>query len=442
MIERSIIQNLRVWKSSNDRKPLVLRGARQVGKTTTVNIFAKEFKQYIYLNLERKEDAELFEKYKTIDELVKGIFFIKNKNITIEDTLIFIDEIQEVPIALNVLRYFFEDYPQYYVIAASSLLETLFNKEISFPVGRVEFMVVRPLSFDEFLLAMGEEMAYEQKNTFPINEFAHSKLLDLFHLYTLIGGMPEIVSKYAQTKDLFSLNRVYESLIISYLDDVEKYAASSKQALIMRHAIRSCFTEAGKRIKFQGFGNSTYSSREMGECLRIIEKAMLINLVFPTTQTNFPYAIDIKKSPRLQVLDTGMLNYFTGIQKQIFGTVDLNNIYQGIISEHIVGQELLANNYSYLNGLKFWVREKKDSTAELDFLVECKGDVYPIEVKSGSTGSLRSLHQFMEASSNNIAFRLSASKYSIDNITTPNKKEFKLINLPYYLSGNIKSYCP
>ena len=180
----------------------------------------------------------------------------------------------------------------------------------------------------------------------------------------------------------------------------------------------------------------------MGECLRIIEKAMLINLVFPTTQTNFPYAIDIKKSPRLQVLDTGMLNYFTGIQKQIFGTVDLNNIYQGIISEHIVGQELLANNYSYLNGLKFWVREKKDSTAELDFLVECKGDVYPIEVKSGSTGSLRSLHQFMEASSNNIAFRLSASKYSIDNITTPNKKEFKLINLPYYLSGNIKSYCP
>lgn len=442
MIKRSIIQDLRVWKASINRKPLVLRGARQVGKTTTVNIFAQEFKQYIYLNLERKEDAEPFEKFRTIDELINGIFFLKNKSISIEDTLIFIDEIQEVPIALNVLRYFFEDYPRFSVIAAGSLLETLFNKDVSFPVGRVEFMVLRPLSFDEFLLAVGEDMAYEQKNTFPINEFAHNKLLELFHLYTLIGGMPEVVSKYSQTKDLFSLNKVYESLILSYLDDVEKYASSSKQALIMRHAIRSCFTEAGKRIKFQGFGNSTYSSREMGECLRIIEKAMLINLVFPTTHVNHPYAIDIKKSPRLQVLDTGMLNYFTGIQKQIFGTDDLNNIYQGIITEHIVGQELLANNYSYLNGLKFWVREKKDSTAELDFLVECNGDVYPLEIKSGATGSLRSLHQFMEVYSNDTAFRLCASPYSVDNITTPNKKQFKLINLPYYLAANLKNYCP
>lgn len=213
-----------------------------------------------------------------------------------------------------------------------------------------------------------------------------------------------------------------------------------KLKLLPKHAIRSCFREAGNRIKFQGFGESAYASREMGEALRTLEKAMLINLIYPTTQTMLPFMPDIKRSPRLQVLDTGMLNYFSGVQKQLFGTKDLNTIYKGHISEHIVGQELLAKQTSLLNTLNFWVREKKDSVAELDYLLPYEGTMIPVEVKSEATGRLRSLHQFMEVYKGDLAVRLYAGKYSIDVLTTPTGKEYRLVNMPYYLAGVIKQY--
>ena len=135
----------------------------------------------------------------------------------------------------------------------------------------MEYRILRPLSFEEYLDAMGEDAALEQYNTLPIASFAHDKLLSLFHEYTLIGGMPEVVATYAETRDLVSLKPIYDSLILSYLDDVEKYAKNNNQTQIMRHAIRSCFFEAGNRIKFQGFGHSGYASREMGEVLRTLE---------------------------------------------------------------------------------------------------------------------------------------------------------------------------
>ena len=440
MFERFIIQELKRWKTSLHRKPLILRGARQVGKTTVVGIFATCFEQYIYLNLEKKKDKELFLKYDSMKDLVAAIFFEKNKNLLSTDTLIFIDEIQEVPEALAMLRYFYEEYPQYYVVAAGSLLESLFDNKIHFPVGRVEYMVLRPFSFEEFLDAMNETSALEQYHNIPVAQFAHNKLLSLFHEYTLIGGMPEIISVYAETKDLVALKPVYESLILSYLDDVEKYAGSQNQTQMMRHAIRSCFFEAGNRIKFQGFGQSNYGSREMGEVLRTLEKAMLIHLVYPTTQTSLPFLPDIKRAPRLQVLDTGMLNYFAGIQKSVFGTNDLNSVYRGHIAEHIAGQELLAKQTSTLESLRFWTREKKDSVAETDFLCSINGDVYPVEVKSGATGKLRSLHLYMEESDCNTAIRLYAGTFSIDEITTTNGKKYRLLNIPYYLTGVLSEY--
>lgn len=440
MIKRAIVEELKEWKKAKGRKPLVLRGARQVGKTTAVNLFAESFEQYIYLNLEKEKDRQLFEKYTSVDDLIQAIFFTKNKSTLSSDTLLFIDEIQVVPEALAMLRYFYEDYPQYHVIAAGSLLESLFNNKISFPVGRVEYKVLRPLSFDEFLGAMGETSALAQYRVVPVVSFAHDKLLELFHLYTLIGGMPEIVARYVDTKDLVSLKPVYESLILSYMDDVEKYASTSAQIQIMRHAIRSCFREAGSRIKFQGFGESSYASREMGEALRTLEKAMLINLVYPTTQTLIPFMPDIKRSPRLQVLDTGMLNYFAGVQKELFGTKDLNTVYQGHIAEHIVGQEILAKQTSLLTLLNFWVREKKDSVAELDYLFPYEATMVPVEVKSGATGRLRSLHQFMNVYPGELAVRLYAGQYSVDTLTTPEGKEYRLLNIPYYLAGMLKPY--
>ena len=345
-----------------------------------------------------------------------------------------------MPEALNMLRYFHEEYPQYHVIAAGSLLETLFDNTISFPVGRVEYRVLRPVSFEEYLNAMGETAALEQYHKVPIASFAHEKLLSLFHEYTLIGGMPEVVSMYSKTRDLVALKPVFESLILSYIDDVEKYAKNPNQVQMMRHAIRSCFLEAGYRIKFFGFGQSNYGSREMGEVLKTLEKAMLIHLIYPTNQTALPFLPNMKRFPRLHVLDTGMLNYFAGIQKLLFGTTDLNTIYQGRIAEHIVGQELLAQQTNILETLRFWTREKKDSSAELDYLCNFNGDVIPIEVKSGATGRLRSLHLYMEESDSDLAIRLYAGQFAIDDITTLNGKKYKLLNIPYYLVGKLEEY--
>ena len=441
MFKRGIIEELKKWKISENRKPLILRGARQTGKTTIVEQFAIEYSQYIYLNLERAADKELFVRYNSINEIVQAIFFQNNKKAEqMADTLLFIDEIQQSPEAVALLRYFYEDYPDLHVIAAGSLLETLLGKSINFPVGRVEYRAVRPVSFAEFLSAMDEEQALKQYHTVPVKEFAHEKLIKLFHTYTLIGGMPEIVANYVKNKDITALQNMYESLLLPYFDDVEKYAKNPGQIQILRHAIRSIFYEAGRRVKFQGFGASSYNSKEMGEVLRALEKTMLMQLIFPTTQTEAPFSPDIKKSPRLQVLDTGMLNFFSGLQKELFGTLDLNDLYRGKITEHIIGQELLASSYSFLNSLHFWVRDKKQSEAEIDIMYPYHSTMIPVEVKSGKSGKLRSLLYYLDNSTIDFAVRFYAGKLQLEEHKTLSGKTFKLLNLPYYLSGKLKEY--
>ena len=441
MFKRGIVAELCKWKVSESRKPLILRGARQTGKTTIVEQFATEYSQYISLNLERAIDKDIFVRYNSINDVVQTIFFQHNKKIEqIADTLLFIDEIQQSPEAVALLRYFYEDYPDLHVIAAGSLLETLLGKSINFPVGRVEYRAVRPVSFAEFLLAMNEEQALEQYNTIPVKNFAHEKLIKLFHTYTLIGGMPEIVANYIKNKDLTALQNVYESLLIPYFDDVEKYAKNLGQIQILRHAIRSIFYEAGRRIKFQGFGASSYKSKEMGEVLRTLEKTMLMQLIFPSTQTRPPFLPDIKKSPRLQVLDTGMLNFFSGLQKELFGTQDLNDLYKGKVTEHIVGQELLASSHSFLNSLHFWVRDKKQSDAEIDIMYPYGSSMIPVEVKSGKSGKLRSLNYFLDISDIDFAVRFYAEKLRMEEYKSPTGKGFRLLNLPYYLSGKLRDY--
>jgi len=441
MYQRNAVKELIKWKYSDGRKPLVLRGARQVGKTTVVDIFAENYAQYIYLNLEREKDRVVFTKYGSIDDIVHYIFLQYNKNLDrASETLLFIDEIQVEPKAVAMLRYFYEAYPNLHVIAAGSMLETLFDRGINFPVGRVEFRVLRPVGFEEFLGALGESQALELYHKVPLPAFAHNKLLQLFHSYTLIGGMPEVVAKYAQNRDVGSLSNIYESLLATYFDDVEKYAKNSNQVQMVRHAIRSSFYEAGTRIKYQGFGASSYHSKEMSEVLRILEKTMLLNLVFPTTQTVVPFMPDVRKSPRLHALDTGMVNYFSGLQRELFGTRDLHAHYKGKIAEHIVGQEFLASKFNIFNTLHFWIRDKKQSDAEVDFLYTFDGQTIPVEVKSGKSGKLRSLHQFLEMSDIPIAVRLYAGQFQIEEHKTLTGKPFKLINIPYFLAGKLDSY--
>lgn len=441
MLHRNILNELADWKNKPDRKPLILRGARQVGKTTIVEMFSKTFEQYIDLNLELEEDAAPFKNYKNVQQLTEALFFLRDKDIgKYKSTLLFIDEIQEVPGALNMLRYFYEQLPDLHVIAAGSLLETAINGSSKIPVGRVEYKVVRPMSFDEFLQANNDKAASEQFRKVPVSEYAHNKLLTLFHTYTLIGGMPSIVDHYLKNKNLTALSSLYESLIFSYINDVEKYGRTNNLIQVIRHVINSSYFEAGTRIRFNHFGNSNYNSKEIGEAIRTLEKVMLLRLIYPTTNTKPPIVPDFKKSPRLQVLDTGMMNYFAGIQKEIIGTIDLDNIYQGKVAEHIVGQELLASKFNILSGLNFWVRQKADATAEVDFVIQHDGEIIPIEVKSGATGSLRSLHVFMDAAPHSLAIRLYNGKVKTDQITTLSGKKYQLLNLPYYLGAQIEKY--
>jgi predicted AAA+ superfamily ATPase len=326
------------------------------------------------------------------------------------------------------------------VIAAGSLLETLLDRHISFPVGRVEYLRVHPLTFEEFLLATGEDQAAAMLNRIPLPVIAHDKLLKLFHRYALIGGMPEVVQLYAQDKDLTQLAPVYDSLITAYLDDIEKYSPRTSQTPVLRHVIQSSFREAGNRIKLAGFGQSNYGSREIGESLQLLEKALLLQRLYPVTDTQLPLTPNHKKSPKLQLLDTGLINYFAGLQTEVFGTTDLNAVYGGKVVEHLVGQELYASHISMLFKLHFWVREKKQSNAEVDFVLAYENKVIPVEVKSGASGRLRSLHQFVDRADHALAVRLYAGKLSVEKAVTLAGKEYQLVNLPYYLASRIEQY--
>jgi predicted AAA+ superfamily ATPase len=287
---------------------------------------------------------------------------------------------------------------------------------------------------------MGEKEALQYLLQIPAAPFTHDRLLQLFHTYALIGGMPEVVAHYSQNKDLTALSSIYDSLITAYIDDVEKYTSSASQVQHISHAIRASFSQAGKRIKFEGFGNSPYRSRDMGEALRTLEKALLIQLLYPCTDVQLPLLPDHKKSPRLQVLDTGMLNYFAGIQKEVLGTIDLNKVYQGNLIEHLVGQELLATQFNALSSLNFWVREKQTSTAEVDYIWQFDGKLIPVEVKSGTEGKLKSLHLFMDLAPHPMAIRYYAGEISITKASTPCGKTYHLLNLPYYLVSQTNQY--
>ncbi|MEI7424018.1 MAG: AAA family ATPase [Prolixibacteraceae bacterium] len=438
MFYREIIDKLKDWAGRDNRKPLVLRGSRQVGKTTAVEMFSKEFDQYIALNLEREEERKIFETAYPFQDLLMAMFFYAGKERRLGRTLIFIDEIQNAPRAIALLRYFKEEAGDLFVIAAGSLLETIMDRKISYPVGRVEYMMMHPVTFREFLGATGENQSLEILNSNDIPAFAHPHLMRQFKKYLTIGGMPQVVEQYAHNNDLTALQPIYESLLKSYIEDVEKYAPSSSQVQYIRHILNTAFEIAGSRITIENFGGSTYKFREMREAFTTLEKTFLFQLVYPTTEAVIPALPKLKLKPRLHTLDTGLINYATNMVKDILSMEDIADVYRGRIAEHITGQELLAMSNSIMNKLQFWVREKKQSSAEIDYLYQYNGKLIPIEVKSGSIGKLRSLHQFMDVAPHHLAVRVWQGPYSVEKAKTIAGTEFTLLNLPFYLVHRIE----
>lgn len=437
MFKRLALNYLRKWAQKEERKPLVLRGARQVGKTTLVKMFADDFDHYIYLNLEEADNAKLFAADSTFDDLLAGIFFRANLTADSHRTLIFIDEIQNEPKAVQALRYFYERRPDLYVIAAGSLLESLMGRHISFPVGRVEYMALHPCTFTEFLSAIGEEALACQIEKIAVPQSLHSYTLELFKKYMIIGGLPEVVANYAQHRDMVRLNGVFNSLLSGYRDDVEKYADKPREQDTIRYILNYGWTSAAHRIQFAKFTNTSFKSADVSNAFRTLEKALLLELVYPLTSTSFPILPDLKKSPKLFWLDTGLVNYVAGMQEELLFTTDSDELWNGDIAEHSVAQELLGATTTFGEKRMFWVRDARNSQAEVDFVLRHKSHLLPIEVKTGSNSKLRSLHLFMEESKENIALRLWNGPMTSDVITRSDGRLFTLYNIPLYYAGHL-----
>jgi predicted AAA+ superfamily ATPase len=353
--------------------------------------------------------------------------------------LIFIDEIQNSPKAITLLRYFYEEAKDLYVIAAGSLLENILEENLSFPVGRVEYMAMHPCTFREFLGAMGEDQSLDIYHQDEIPEYAHDQLSLLFKRYTIIGGMPQILQDFSNQQDFAALRKMYDALITSLSEDVEKYAKSAPAIQYIRHVISTSFREAGNRITFERFGNSPYRGREIKEAFTTLEKTMILKLVYPITSTQLPILPDLRKKPRLHLFDTGLVNHSVGLMGDLIAEKSIDNVYRGRIAEHIVGQELIGNTFSVADSLEFWTREKKESSAEVDYAVQYNGMIIPVEVKAGAVGKLRSLHQFIEASPHDWAVRFYSDKFKVQDVQTVSGVKYKLINLPHYLAGKLGS---
>lgn len=437
-LKRTAYQSLKEWKESGNRKPLIIRGARQVGKTTLVRQFAHEFDHFVELNLERDKERALFE-LDDVNKTLNAAYLLKGKTIGDGSVLLFIDEIQVSPKAIALLRYFFEERPDIYLIAAGSLLDFALQSVASFPVGRVSYLYLSPLNFEEYLQALHQMPAIEAMKQIPVQDYAHQTLLNLFHEYAMLGGMPEVVAEYIENKNISRVIPIYNNLWQTYKDDLEKYARNTSERNVLRHVIDSAPSESD-RIKFEGFGQSNYRSREVGEALRALDLANIIRLVYPTTSLKPPVATDRKKRPRLQFLDTGLLNHALSLQSDLLKIQDMNDIHRGRISQQLVTQQLISIEMNSRYQPHFWVREEKDSSSEVDLVFHHGKYVIPIEIKSGKQGKLRSLHQFVERADHPYAVRMHAGEFAVETAKTPAGKPYMLMNMPYYLATKTPGY--
>ncbi len=437
MFNRKIINYLAGWKEKATRKPLILRGARQVGKTSAVLMFAeKYFKNTVYINLDKADHAKLFKEDISLDDFEKIIQIKFHQTIIPGETLVFIDEIQNSLSLIKLLRFFYEEKPELHVIAAGSLLQVRIDREgFSLPVGRVEYAYLYPLDFFEYLEAMGEgDLAgylKEVKSNEIIPEAIHNTAINLFYEYAMVGGMPEIIKYYSQNKDINELESIYSSLSTSYSEDVYKYASSADVKYLI-HIIEKLPYYAGTAITYEKFGESNYRSREMGKAFDLLEKAMLINKLQATKSVELPLMGQSKRPKKLLFLDVGLINHQIGIRGDFLEMKDLNNLYKGRISEQIVGQNILAQFMQCPLDIFYWAKEKEKGRAEVDYCLSHNNQIVGIEVKSGVTRNMKSLLSFGGVVKNAKLIRIYGGPRSREKVKYAGKSLF-LESIPFYL---------
>ena len=399
-MKRDIDLTLTAWKGKAAKKPLIIRGARQVGKTYSISDFGNcHFETFIRLDFERDRSLhKIFDGDLATNRLIMEIEIAAKKKISPGKTLLFLDEIQECERALLSLRYFYEEIPELHVIAAGSMLEFALGN-VSFPVGRVSFAWMYPLAFHEFLISSGQELLAETLPTIsdfkPVSKSIHGKIIEQLRIYLLTGSMPEAVKRYCLNASLQDCFSVHDDIYQSYLQSLVKYRRRA-DVESLDHLMRSVPKHIGKQLKYTHLDRDRRIEKTKTS-LQILERALIIHLVKSSSALGFPLQADASaKVMKPLFLDVGLMQHICGINPQhLLREKDLSNIYRGSVTEQFVGQELLAAGGSENGKMFYWSRPQKSSSAEVDYLYIKDGEILPLEVKSGPAGKLRSLHLFL-----------------------------------------------
>ena len=445
MIERFAEKYLVDWLNKNSRKPLVLRGARQVGKSTLIRQFAqKNGLSLTEINLERHLYLDSIFKTTDIQAIRREIEAITGKNIKENRSLLFLDEIQATPHGLMALRYFHEEIPELPVIAAGSLLEfTLTEHSFSMPVGRIEYYHLFPLSFSEFVSAIEATLNNYLGEITPTTELpmaAHSKLSRLQRQFLFVGGMPEAVAVYQESGSLSAVAAVHRAIASTYQDDFAKYARRN-DLMLLQKVFNFIPRSLGRKIKFSAIDKEQRSIK-IKEVIDLLSKARVCHQVFYSHCSGLPLKAEQDDSVyKLLFMDVGLANHILGLDWPTINAMDEQQLVnEGELAEQFIGQHLINLSQGLeVPQLQYWLREGKKANAEVDYVISRGNWIVPVEVKSGKSGSLKSLHQFMHQKGANLAVRFDLNapgmqevKHSLATAAKITQVKFPLISLPLY----------
>lgn len=418
---RSIINELQKWQQSDRPKPLLLRGARQVGKSYIVEKFAsKNFKNFLSINFEELASvADYFGGDLDPELIIQKLALRFKTKISAGETLIFFDEIQVCPRAIQSLRFFYEKMPGLHIIGAGSLLEfALKSGELSVPVGRLQYLFMRPVSFEEYLLATNNSMAVDYISELKLSQRfdldIHEQLLREFRVYMFLGGMPAVVQQYLDTKDLLDCKQEQSDILNTYKDDFAKYA-KQKNIPYLDILLQNIPRLVGEKFKYSKVDREL-RSEYLKEALWLLEKAQLVHVIQKTSGQAVPLAATASRQHfKLVMLDSGLTYRLLGLDEQILETSNIHNLAAGALAEQAVAQELAAYQaYTKKAELYYWERDGKESSAEVDYLHVYDSQIIGIEVKAGKTGKLKSLYQFMQNYQSKLGVRISQLPLSLD----------------------------
>ena len=417
-IPRSVDSVLIKWKTDSKHKPLLVRGARQVGKTQTIRKLGEIFDHFIEINFEESPRLKgLFSDDLSPVAICENIAAIYKTSIVPGKTLLFFDEIQECPEAIASLRFFYEKMPELHVVAAGSLLEFALSELPTFGVGRIRSVFMYPLSFSEFLTGSGEhlllEKSREAKPAKPLNELLHARLIEFVQKFIYLGGMPEVIATYFATGDLNRSQLLLDDLIISIQADFTKYRKKTPVSRL-NEVFQAVISQAGQKFMYSKACTQA-NHNQIKDALLLLVKAGLVIPVTHSSANGLP--LGAGANPQKQK----MLLYDTGIFQRIMGldladfllSKNFDAINKGNLAEQFVGLELLKSGSCYQNpSLYYWHREAKNSNAEVDYVITVSQEIIPVEVKSGTKGSMQSLFLFLEEKNCGRGIRISNENFS------------------------------